>query len=301
MRDKTLRFRLLLILLVLVGLILACNAPSSTSVRQTIIAQTLTAQPPTQAPVQATQSVATAVAPNSTATIQSTQTSTETPASEVIIYYADKEGSYDIFSADYNTGVVQNLTNDPSTDYLPSCSPDGEQIAFVSDRTGNEEIYLMSSNGEDFEQITESGTLYKGMSIWISDTTLLYWDASPGATGWKTVDINTHTITSVSDDFAQPYSSIAIPAPDSSAELTEKFNDDESFDLLITMQGVETNLTNSPGVDDFMPIWSPDSSKILFASDRDGDFDLYIMDKGGTILEQFTENTWRDFPSCWLP
>lgn len=236
-----------------------------------------------------------------TVTIEPSEPSAETPAPEVIIYYAEKEGAYDIFSADYSTGVVQNLTNHPGADSAASCSPDGGQIAFVSDRTGNEEIYLMSRRGENLEQITESGTQYKDILIWISDTLLLYWDGSPGTSGWQTVDINTHTITSVSDDFAQPYTPLVITAPDASAELTEEFSDDETFDLLITIQGVTTNLTNSPGVDEFMPIWSPDSSKILFASDRDGDFELYIMDKSGAILEQFTENTWRDFPSCWLP
>ena len=252
---------------------------------------------------QANQPAATASAPGSTSMPSPTVTiqPIETPAPEVIIYYAEKEGAYDIFSADYNTGVVQNLTNGPSADYAASCSPDGRQIAFVSDRTGNQEIYLMSRSGENLEQITESGTQFKDILIWISDTLLLYWDGSPGTSSWHTVDINTHTITSVSDDFAQPYTSVVITAPDGSAELTEELNDNETFDLLITIQGVTTNLTNSQGIDEFMPIWSPDSSKILFASDRDGDFELFIMDRNGAILEQFTENTWRDFPSCWLP
>lgn len=42
-----------------------------------------------------------------------------------------------------------NLTNDPDFDGEPAFSPDGSKIAFVSDRDGNREVYVMDSNGEN--------------------------------------------------------------------------------------------------------------------------------------------------------
>ena len=33
--------------------------------------------------------------------------------------------------------------------------------------------------------------------------------------------------------------------------------------------------------DDRSPAWSPDGSRIAFASDRDGDWDIYVMDADG--------------------
>ena len=40
------------------------------------------------------------------------------------------------------------LTNATGQDILPKWSPNGAQIAFVSNRDGNYEIYTMSSNGD---------------------------------------------------------------------------------------------------------------------------------------------------------
>ena len=41
------------------------------------------------------------------------------------------------------------MTDDPAPDYLPAWSPDCSQIAFVSERDGNAEIYLMASDGSN--------------------------------------------------------------------------------------------------------------------------------------------------------
>ena len=38
----------------------------------------------------------------------------------------------------------------------------------------------------------------------------------------------------------------------------------------------QTNLTNNPA-DDSKPAWSPDGKIITFASDRDGNFEIYVM------------------------
>jgi len=48
------------------------------------------------------------------------------------------------------------LTNDPSTDYAPSWSPDGRKIVFHSSRDGNSEIYSMNNDGTGAVNLTHN-------------------------------------------------------------------------------------------------------------------------------------------------
>ena len=43
--------------------------------------------------------------------------------------------------------ILIKLTNHPARDGRPNWSPDGQQIAFTSDRDGNWEIYVMNADG----------------------------------------------------------------------------------------------------------------------------------------------------------
>ena len=47
------------------------------------------------------------------------------------------------------------------------------------------------------------------------------------------------------------------------------------------------------------PSYSPDGTKILFASDRDGDNELYVMDSDGTNVQQLTTNDITDSDASW--
>jgi tricorn protease len=53
-------------------------------------------------------------------------------------------------------GAVRQLTTDPSWDAAPVWSPDESWIAFHSIRSGNFDIYTMTSNGADVLRVTDS-------------------------------------------------------------------------------------------------------------------------------------------------
>lgn len=52
---------------------------------------------------------------------------------------------------------------------------------------------------------------------------------------------------------------------------------------------------------DFMPVWSPDGSKIAFASDRSGNFDIYIISAYGGEAKRLTYYSNGEYPSAFTP
>jgi Tol biopolymer transport system component len=62
----------------------------------------------------------------------------------------------------------------------------------------------------------------------------------------------------------------------------------------------DTRLTTDPAHDAF-PTFAPDNTRIVFASDRDGDWDLYAMDADGKNVTQLTNNPARDTTPDWQP
>jgi tricorn protease len=77
----------------------------------------------------------------------------------------------DIFSAPIEKGPTRNLTHSSGAhDKWPSWSPDGSQVAFISDMSGEEEIYLQPQDGsKPPEQITHGGTAMRYGPEWAPD------------------------------------------------------------------------------------------------------------------------------------
>jgi len=77
----------------------------------------------------------------------------------------------DIFSAPIEKGPTRNLTESSGAhDKWPSWSPDGSQIAFISDKSGEEELYLIPQDGsKPMEQITHGGSAMRYQPEWAPD------------------------------------------------------------------------------------------------------------------------------------
>lgn len=70
----------------------------------------------------------------------------------------------DIFTVPAEKGPTRNLTKSSDAhDRLPAWSPDGRKIAFVSDQSGEEQVYVVDQSGGVPEQLTQGvrGRLYR--------------------------------------------------------------------------------------------------------------------------------------------
>ena len=60
--------------------------------------------------------------------------------------------------------------------------------------------------------------------------------------------------------------------------------------FIVSTQGGEARQLTTNAAYDKQPVWSPDGSKIAFASDREGSMDIYVVSsKGGTPVRLTTD------------
>ncbi|MFH2001890.1 MAG: hypothetical protein ABIK28_19575, partial [Planctomycetota bacterium] len=79
----------------------------------------------------------------------------------------------DIYTVPAEEGTARCLTQDTSAsrEKNPAWSPDGRWVAFLSDRTGEEELYMIDRKGEgDWIQLTENSGGYRMQPVWSPDS-----------------------------------------------------------------------------------------------------------------------------------
>lgn len=88
------------------------------------------------------------------------------PDGSKIIFY--NGNGYDLYSINYNGGNIKNLTNHPAVDWNPTISPNGEHIAFQSERNMNQDICVIDTNGSNFFNLTDDENSNIG-PVWSPD------------------------------------------------------------------------------------------------------------------------------------
>lgn len=64
------------------------------------------------------------------------------------------DGNSDIYEMDIANNKARRLTKHPSIDTTASYSPDGENIIFISDRSGKRKIYIMDKDGTSIRMLS---------------------------------------------------------------------------------------------------------------------------------------------------
>ncbi|HEX4439969.1 MAG TPA: amidohydrolase family protein [Thermoanaerobaculia bacterium] len=75
----------------------------------------------------------------------------------------------DIYSVPVAGGTATALTSGPAFDAHPRFSPDGKTIAFTSDRSGMENVWLMDADGKNPRALTTEKDAYVRSAAWTPD------------------------------------------------------------------------------------------------------------------------------------
>jgi tricorn protease len=84
----------------------------------------------------------------------------------------------EVFNVPVYEGVTKNLTRTPcANERGGSISPDGKYIAYISDKTGETEVYLVTLETNEEKQLTRNSDTYIRSLFWSPDSkTLIYTD-----------------------------------------------------------------------------------------------------------------------------
>lgn len=103
----------------------------------------------------------------------------------------------EVFTVPASSGITRNLTQAPGVHARNATwSPDGKHIAYISDDSGEFEIYIVSQDGSKTAvQLTDNADTYKFRLMWSPDSDKLLWNDKKMRLRY--LDINNKEITEV--------------------------------------------------------------------------------------------------------
>lgn len=183
------------------------------------------------------------------------------------------------------------LTPSTSNNVDPVFSPDGERIAFSSDRGGaGYDVYTMKIDGTDLRRLTTAAGDDREPTYSPNGSFIAFRSARSGTNAIFRMTASGASQTNLSGTGAAS----AGPdwSPDGSEIAFERGG--EVFKMNADGQGL-TNLTgNGATIVDGRPAYSPDGSKIAFHSNRDGNYEIYTMSPTGGSVSRRTNDASSD-------
>jgi len=158
-------------------------------------------------------------------------------------------------------------THKPTPDWTVFGEIGGGMIAFISNRDGDNEIYLIAFPSVEGSPVEEYQLTYneakESVPEWSPDGEKIAY-ASTREGNWEIYVMDVE-------------------------------------DALHAANGIVLQRLTNHESDDLSPVWSPDGTQIAFASNRDGDWEIYVMDADGSHVRQLTDSPGIETKPSWSP
>jgi hypothetical protein len=183
---------------------------------------------------------------------------------------------------------------------LPVAHPlDRSQIAFVSTRDGNSEIYVMYADGSAVRRLTNNPATDE-RPAWSPDGTRIAFQSDRdgnweiyvvGVDGTGLRRLTTHAAIDAEPSWSPDGSRIAFHS-----------NRDGNWEIYVVgVDGTGLRRLTTHAANQRQPSWSPDGSQIAFISSRDGPYQLYVMNADGSGVRRLTIQAAGDAQPRWSP
>jgi serine/threonine protein kinase len=212
-------------------------------------------------------------------------------------------GQTDLFLLRPDGGEPIELTHDESEKILPACSPDGQKIAFASDRSGRFEIYVLEVEGGRVEQLTRDCGVNRG-PCWSPDGKRIAFSSDRDgnseiyameADGSKQVNLTRHPGYDADPSWSPDGSKIAF---------TSLRDGDEGYRVFVMDADGKNNhplFKASNRIGYVWPAWSPDGRQIVCGWLRDNAVEIFVCNADGSGLRQLTRLGGVNTLPAWSP
>ena len=192
------------------------------------------------------------------------------PVTHPILFASNRDPAFprlQIYAIKTDGSDMINLSRNTYIETDPSWSPDGQQIAFSSDRGNGADIYVMNADGSGLRQLTND-SFDDRHPRWSPDGKKIAYES--GKEG-------------------------LLPALLSSSRFIDIF-------VLDLETSRVTNITKTPGTSETWPSWSPDGKTILYTR-NDASRVLMLVNPDGTNPRLFhaLDPRYSDDVAAWSP
>lgn len=221
------------------------------------------------------------------------------------ILYGNSSDLYRV-AADGSTDEL--LLRAPSTVDNLALDSDGDTVAFSVGPYGPTDsagVWTYSLASETVRQLTSSGTEQDSLLTWSPSNAYVAFVLS-GDPSIHIVPVHGGDVVTLPPEHpTTEFDSLAWSPQAYRASLlysTSFVDDDElySFGFSAGVAGRQRRLTTNWS-QDVDPAWSPDGSKLAFASDRSGRFQIYVMRADGSRVRRLTRDAANDTQPAWSP
>ena len=193
------------------------------------------------------------------------------PRGRVLLHRKGISGMINIYILEFSTGELTALTEGQGNNYDPALSPDGSQIAFISDRdreTTYGTLWMMGVDGSNQRGLLEPGGFFELGPTWSPEGQFLALQSNrDGNPEIMILDVESGELRNLTHHPSTDANPSWSPDGTRIAFASDRSGNPEIWIVDVDGTGL-LRITDSPMAADWRPAWSPDGRELIYESSR---------------------------------